>query len=97
MVFFVEFMTILKRSELISDSFDGVICFLFHFDACLSDLKNFLFPRQAEYTGSGFSENFPRHLSLESLVRNHSNQFEMSELHSLAEKSLRKKHALKST
>ena len=40
------------------------------------------------YTRSGFSENFPRHLetqiSVESLVRNHSNQFEMSELHSLA-------------
>ena len=34
---------------------------------------------------------------LKSLVRNHSNQFEMSGLHSLAEKSPRKKHALKST
>ena len=49
------------------------------------------------YTKSGFTGNFPRHLqtkiSLGSLVCNHSNQFEMSELHSLAEKCPRKQHS----
>ena len=59
----------------------------------MSDLNNILGPDSLK-TIPG---TFKRKISLESLVRNHSNQFEMSELHSLAEKSSQKKHALKST
>ena len=70
--------------------------FLYHFERIIRLLNDiFCEPISHRLNLRPDSLNLQTLISLESAMRNHSNQFEMPELHSLAEKSPRKKACVK--